>query len=192
MANRKRGIRFLLTFLLSCSAVPSAAQPAGTLQLTIRDQATRTLVSARVEILGSDGSYYVAEDALPVGGDCDMSDEGAGYVDLASTLAGFSDRVSNPYSNSTQFYSTGTSLVRLPVGLATIRVFKGPEYRVAAETIEVEPSTPTRQDIRLRRWVNMPESGWYSADDHLHIPRPVIELNPTISKMMQAEDRGGP
>ena len=87
MANRERGIRFLLTFLLSCSAVPSAAQPAGTLQLTIRDQATRTLVPARVEILGSDGSYYVAEDALPVGGDCDMSDEGAGYVDLASTLA---------------------------------------------------------------------------------------------------------
>jgi hypothetical protein len=34
----------------------------------------------------------------------------------------------------------------------------------------------------------MPEKGWYSSDDHLHIARPVKKLNPYISKMMQAED----
>ena len=34
----------------------------------------------------------------------------------------------------------------------------------------------------------MAEKGWYSADGHLHITRPVQGLNPYISKMMQAED----
>ena len=34
----------------------------------------------------------------------------------------------------------------------------------------------------------MVDKGWYSADDHLHISRPVDGLNPYISKMMQAED----
>ncbi len=40
----------------------------------------------------------------------------------------------------------------------------------------------------MTRWVNMPEQGWYGADDHLHIARPVEGLNPYISKIMQAED----
>ena len=34
----------------------------------------------------------------------------------------------------------------------------------------------------------MADRGWYSADDHLHIPRSVPELNPVTSKIMQAED----
>ena len=34
----------------------------------------------------------------------------------------------------------------------------------------------------------MPAKGWYSADDHLHISRPLEELNPILSRWMQAED----
>lgn len=34
----------------------------------------------------------------------------------------------------------------------------------------------------------MPKQGWYGSDSHLHIARPYKELNPYISKFMQAED----
>lgn len=160
----------------------------GTLQLSITDSVTGEIVPARVEILGADDAYHVAENALLVGGDCDMSDQGAGYVDLPSTLAGFSDRIDNFYSNSTQFYSDGTSSVRLPTGSATIAVFKGPEYEVSVEEVEIQAAATVEREIKLKRWINMPKKGWYSADDHLHIPRPDPELNPYILKMMQAED----
>ncbi len=158
------------------------------LHLTIKDAATGEAVPARLEIQGADGSYHVARDALQVGGDCDMSDQGAGFVDLASTLAGFSDRIHNPYAMSTQFYSSGKSSIQLPTGPATIKVFKGPEYRVPVVTVEIPASGTVEHEIKFARWINMPQRGWYSADDHLHIPRPAIELNPYISKMMQAED----
>ena len=42
--------------------------------------------------------------------------------------------------------------------------------------------------MQLQRWVNMPQEGWFSADDHLHISRPLKELDPLLSKWMQAED----
>jgi hypothetical protein len=168
--------------------VAGAEEGAGTLELTIKDAATGKAVPARVEIQGSDGAYHVASDALRVGGDCDMSDRGAGFVDFESTLAGFSDRIHNPYAMSTQFYSGGSASIPLPGGPATIRVFKGPEYKMAVETVEIPAGKRLAHEVKLARWAHMPAQGWYSADDHLHIPRPAVELNPYISKMMQAED----
>lgn len=182
------GAAFLLFALGSFSTPLSAKGQTGTLHLTITDATTGEPVPARVGIQGVDGAYHVAKDALLVGGDCDMSDQGAGYVDLASTLAGFSDRIDNPYTKSTQFYSNGKSVVQLPTGPVTITVFRGPEYKVSVNTVEIQAAETVQHTIELTRWINMPQKGWYSADDHLHIPRPVTELNPYISKMMQAED----
>jgi hypothetical protein len=45
-----------------------------------------------------------------------------------------------------------------------------------------------QREVRLERWVDMPARGWFSGDDHLHIARPVAELNPVILQVMQAED----
>ncbi len=179
----------LVLFAMSVfSQILSANAQMGKLQLTIIDSTTGETVPARVEIRSEDGTFYVAEDALLVGGDCDMSDQGAGYVDFASTLAEFSNQIDNPYTQSTQFYSNGKSLVSLPTGTATITVFKGFEYKVPVDGVEIEAAEVTQHVINLNRWINMPQRGWYSSDDHLHIPRPVSKLNPYISKMMQAED----
>lgn len=158
------------------------------LRLTIKDAATGETVRARIEIEGADEAYHVAQNALPVGGDCDMSDQGAGYVDLESTLASFSDRINNPYAGSTQFYSDGTSSIRLPVGTARIAVFKGPEYKTVRDEVDISAGGTLEHEILLKRWIDMPEKGWYSADDHLHIPRPDPALNPYILKITEAED----
>lgn len=174
--------------LFGSSITLSAERNTGRLQLRIVDSATNKTVPARIEVLGVDGDFYVAKDALMVGGDCDMSDDGAGLIDLASTLAGFTDHIENPYTNSTQFYSDGESLIELPVGKARLRIFKGPEYKVSIEQVDIKAASTTHHDTKIKRWINMPKRGWYSADDHLHLPRPVVEVNPYLSKMMQAED----
>ena len=67
-------------------------------------------------------------------------------------------------------------------------MYKGIEYRTVAGEIRIEPDQTVERRVDLSRWIDMAAKGWYSADDHLHITRPVEELNPFISKMMQAED----
>ncbi|MEW6298099.1 MAG: hypothetical protein AB1671_10210, partial [Thermodesulfobacteriota bacterium] len=106
----------LLLVAASCPNPLFAQEPSGTLRLTINDATTGQPVPARVEIQGADGAYHVAEDALPASGDCGMSDPGSGPVDRAASLEKFFDRVriSNPYTGTTQFYSTGRSSIRLP------------------------------------------------------------------------------
>lgn len=178
-----------LVMLSGCVGPPEANDPrVGALELRIIDASTGRTTPARVEVRGADDGYHVAADALRVGGDCDMSDEGAGYADLESTLAGFSDRIENPYTGSTQFYSAGEATVALPAGSASIRVFKGPEYEIGLETVEIPASGTVEVEIALHRWTDMPTRGWVSADDHLHIPRPTPELDPLIATLMKAED----
>jgi hypothetical protein len=181
----------LLFLVLAMTSQPMhAEEPTGNLRLTIKDAINGKTVSARLEVRGADGEYYIAEDALAVGGDCRMSEPGAGLLDDAASVAPFSDRtrVVNPYTNSSQFYSVGTSSLRLPPGRATIKVYKGPEYKVEVTSIEIASDATVQHEIELSRWINMPQKGWYSADDHLHIARPSAERNVDVSKMMQAED----
>jgi len=45
----------------------------------------------------------------------------------------------------------------------------------------------TSVDIVLSRWIDMPGSGWYSGDDHVHMTR-TPEDNASIGAVMQAED----
>jgi hypothetical protein len=107
---------------------------------------------------------------------------------LENALSRLSKAVIEPYTGATQFYSVGRSEINLPEGETTIRVFKGPEYAVAITRVAILPGAAIEHRIELNRWANMPADGWYSADDHLHIARSVRELNPFVSKMMQAED----
>ncbi len=176
---------FLLSFVLF--SVIHIYPQSSILSLEVKDKATGQITPARIEVYDDKGKFFVANDALLVGGDCDMSDEGSGLIDLQTTLASFSDRIVNPYTATTQFYSVGNTTLSLPDGVYTIRVFKGPEYNIFQDTVSINGSSQSIS-IELTRWINMPEKGWYGADDHLHIPRPVEELNPYISKMMQAED----
>ena len=167
------------------AALNSVAPDTSTLELAIIDELGRT-VPARVEIVTADGENHIAEDALWAGGDCRTATV---YGDiLEDVLKKQSLEVKNPFSKTTQFYSDGRSIIRLPAGMAKIRVFKGPEYKLATSEIEMPEGKTLQHTIELSRLANMPQRGWYSSDDHLHIARPTKEIDPYISKVMQAED----
>ena len=158
-----------------------------TLRLTVVDAASRQPTPARVEVTDADGNSYIAADALPTGGDCGQREEPA-WLSLGEALAGLPRKVDNPFTRTTQFYSAGGSELTLPAGAYSVKAYKGIEYSVAAGEFRLSSGETVNRRMEVRRWVNMPEKGWYSADDHLHIARSVPELNPYISKMMQAED----
>ncbi len=177
------GVSLCLVFL----SVVSKAE-AATLTLRFIDGTSGKLTPVRLHVRDASGEHHVAQDALRFGGDCDMSDTGAGYTELASALNGFKDRLTNHYTRSVQFYSDGTANLTLPAGETEIEVFKGPEYLVTRDKITLQPGETRSIDMTMVRWIDMPNQGWFSADDHLHIQRPHPDLNPLILNMMQAED----
>ncbi len=160
----------------------------GILKLSIVDADSGQPTPARVELLDKEGHSYIAEDALPVDGDCDTAQETAAWLTLERAVALLAKKVENPYTGTDQFYSVGNSRVSLPPGTYKLRVFKGVEYQAQTREVHIRSGETARLTVKVARWVNMPEQGWYGADDHVHSARPVKELNPFISKMMQAED----
>lgn len=175
-------------FLIFCSIIGFGDEITPTLRLSIVDAQTGKPTPARVEVIDASNTGRIATDALRFGGDCDMSDAGAGYVTRESALKGFKDHLDNPYTGTLQFYSTGESSIQVPPGMVRVRVFKGPEYKVSKHEIEVPPEESIKLEVSMVRWTDMPSQGWYSSDDHLHIQRPHADLNPIIMGMMQAED----
>ena len=179
--------RICLGAALAAPGAHSLADTA-TLELSIVDAATQAPTQARMHVRDSTGQFAIAEDAVYFGGDCDMSDAGAGYTTLAAALDGFTNSLANPYTGSTQFYVDGTATVIVPAGQVEILVQKGPEYRPTPVQLEAAAGQHIERTIAVERWVDMPSQGWYSADDHLHIQRPHPDLNPRIMQQMQAED----
>ncbi len=176
-----------LTSLLAWRFGVVAQDEGPALQLSIVDAVSGQPTPARVEVLDAAGKPYVAEDALLVGpGYSDRKNPWKGNLDQA--LALLSKSVENPYTRTTQFYSSGNSRVVLPPGIYRVRLYKGPEHEVKAREVQMGANQSVALRVAMSRWVDMPKEGWYSADDHIHVSRPLKDLNPVISKWMQAED----
>ena len=164
-----------------------AANEGSSLKLSIVDAASGQPSPARVEVLDAAGKAYVAADALLVGpGYSDRKNPWKG--NLGQALALLTKRVENPYTRTTQFYSTGNSRVVLPPGSYQLKFYKGTEYEVQSRSVQIHADENIELKVAMSRWVDMPNEGWYSADDHIHVSRPLKGLNPVISKWMQAED----
>ena len=178
----------ILVFLVLASLTPAASPAApGTLRLTFVDAASGVPTPARVELLDAQGQGYVAQDALPIDGECIDRDIPADYT-LERAIAVMSKQFVNGLTKTVQFYSVGKSFVSLPPGDYKLTVRKGPEFQLQKRDVHIDAGEIVNLEVPMTRWINMPAEGWYSADDHLHIARPIKEVNPFISKWMQAED----
>jgi len=88
------------------------------------------------------------------------------------------------------FYVDGEYSNNVPVGRYQLVVTKGPEYRVIEEVVDVQPDKINRVSQEIKRWINMPERGWYSGDIHVHLERRDRGDDAWILKLADAEDVG--
>ena len=103
-------------------------------------------------------------------------------------LYGPDDRASGyGFQRDSSFYVDGAFEVDLPPGTYQLSLSKGYEYLRQEQELSLEPGDEMSKTFRLERWINMPERGWFSADDHIHLRRSPRE-NPLILKWIAAED----
>ncbi len=152
------------------------------------DDSTGQPTPARLEVRGDDGKYVIAVDAMRVGVALHDDPQPLKVADAGQYIATLRPRFRNYYTQSDQFYSSGQCTLQLPPGVYEVKAFKGIEYRAVSRRVQVEAASDKTVELRIPRWINMPKEGWYSADEHLHIPRPTAELNDHILKWMAAED----
>ncbi len=174
---------FVLCMVLYVQGTGAGADKAGILKLSVIDAVTGKPTPARIELLDQQGKAWIASDAVPVGGGM-----GNKKATLEQALAKTTRNIIDPDTGIHYFYSAGASQVELPAGKYKMRVFKGTEFHVPVREINVAAGQTVDLELKLTRWVDMPAQGWYSAESHMHIPRFSKEINPFISKWMQAED----
>jgi TolB protein len=124
-------------------------EPVGRLALTIIDRASRRPTAARVSVQGPDGRSFAPDDAWRYADD------------------GF-DRRQRSFEYG-YFHTRGSSVVTAPPGALTVEVSRGPEYRVVRRTITLRPNSTASLRIVLDRLVDLPATGWFSADLHVHM-----------------------
>jgi len=66
------------------------------------------------------------------------------------------------------FHTSGTSVLDLPAGRATIEALRGFAYKPASVTVNVAAGVAQNAAIRLERLADVHARGWYSGDGHVH------------------------
>jgi TolB protein len=118
------------------------SQPAGHLEVVVRDEDTGAVTPARVYLRANDGKSYA-----PVG-----------------AFGRFVTVTRDHY-----FHTTGNFKVDLPPGTATLEVMKGFEFHPQKQTVQIVAGHTQRVEFKLTRLTNMAAKGWYSGDNHVHM-----------------------
>ena len=110
------------------------------------------------------------------------------YVEKTKNLSLLDSNVFWPGKGRFIFYIDGDYQTQLAAGNYSLVVSKGPEYRILQQKVRIEANQTTELVLELERWIDMPASGWYSGDDHIHISRPDYSENDMILGFTRAED----
>lgn len=90
------------------------------------------------------------------------------------------------YQPDSSFYVDGNFQLNIEPGTYLISLSKGMEYLDQTHEVQLKKGKQKKITYEMKRWINMNEQGWYSADDHIHIRRSPRE-NPLILKWVEAE-----
>jgi hypothetical protein len=115
----------------------------------------RPLVKARVLLLDENERPAVARVYV------------TGSDGLAYTPRGASTRIT-AMSAEYYFHASGEFELELPAGPALFEATRGTEYELTSQAVDLQPGKPAEVRLRLRRWENMAQKGWYSSDAHIH------------------------
>ncbi len=177
-------VRLVLAALFAGALVEFAqSSREATLSVRIVDAATGQPTPVRVRLRNQSGerprvrgAVAVSESAIPI------------PRQAIAVMFGQNDRADGyAIQPDGSFYVDGSFEVQLPPGTYTLVISKGFEYLRESEAIELKPGTSVTRDYRMRRWVDMPARGWYSADDHIHLRRSPAD-NHAIAQWIAAED----
>ena len=160
--NTRRTIRWTLLLASVVSTHVSAAQ----LTLTIEDAQSGEPLPARIYIEDNKGHWHFVKS---------KSDAGSAVI---------YNKVNWLQAESFERHTTVSAhpvIADLPPGGYTITVERGKEYFTASEKIHID-SEDRELTVKLHRWINLAERGWYSGDTHIH--RTLEEL----PNVMLAED----
>jgi hypothetical protein len=78
-----------------------------------------------------------------------------------------------------QIYRHSGSTVLLPPGELTMTYGRGPEYRLVTQKIKVPEKGDAVIPVKLERWINPANYGFYSGDHHIHAAGCAHYTNPT-------------
>jgi hypothetical protein len=113
-------------------------EPTGRLRLEVRDADTGEPITARLSVTAANGKFQFPLGALY------RLNQGAGT-----------------------FYARSAEL-ELPAGRCTVEALHGLEYLAVKAEIEIAAGQTRYLPLSMERWVNMPERGWFSGENHIH------------------------
>ena len=179
----------------------------GLLRVEIRDRATGRQVPAMVCITSlADGKWRVPPDGSVVPGYTRVPDFYEGrpwkqgdigpvrlttgdYKDNQTRSSIYGTASAYPFWKEVAGYFVSRPFsIKLPAGRWRLAVERGIEYLPVFEEFEVRPGQQLVRTVRLKRWVDMARSGWYSGDDHVHYPRTKPEHDRFLMTWARAED----
>src|SRR5437773_8156516 len=67
-----------------------------------------------------------------------------------------------------QIYRRDGGMVLLPPGRFTMHYDRGPEYRRLRREVTIPPRSSAEIAVKLERWINPMDFGFYSGDHHIH------------------------
>ena len=92
-----------------------------------------------------------------------------------------------PSEGRQAFYVNGNYEAKVPAGRYTVVATKGFEYRAFQTTAEVKAGRTTTVVANLARYADLPSSGWYSSDGHIHVQRMKVD-DQDVWMQVAAED----
>jgi hypothetical protein len=120
----------------------------GRLEISVTDQAG-TAIPARLSVFDSSGKSWAPDDAWR-------------HADEAFVRS--ERRFEYGY-----FHSDGRAVLTVPAGRYTVEAWKGPEYSVGRADIAIRPGANTAGRVRLERLMDLPATGWWGGDLHVHM-----------------------
>src|SRR5262249_33228507 len=118
---------------------PHERSGAGSIMIRVRDKASGEPVVARVSLIDKGGKFYAPPGAMY------RIERGNGH-----------------------FYCRSSAQFSVPAGDYQLRVWRGPEYKVARQSVRVAPDKSTEANVELERWVDAAALHLYSGENHIH------------------------
>ncbi len=66
------------------------------------------------------------------------------------------------------FVAVGDAEFAVPAGGLRLTAVRGFEYRLSSAAVDIQPGETADVELRLERWTNWNQRGWYSGENHFH------------------------